>query len=248
MIKKIIALFILIMSVVPVSYARVGQPSFVFAINENPAADSSSSAGKDNGLSGGAVTAITLGSIGGAALLGLGGWLYKRKTAQCLTAGCIRGSAEPLVPFCIEQNPNAEFYARINNNYPYLKKALSLNEIHYCPHSKYLLVYDTSIEKRVFDSVKFNLPAGVKSIKITQVTDAFKNGDFTAELFLYEKFKSADNQAEPDILAGIKNETDIAGVIMKTVSIDASQYESAVYVISNYSSKRIYAVVFEFIF
>ncbi len=35
---------------------------------------------------------------------------------------------------------------------------------------------------------------------------------------------------------------------MKTVSIDASQYESAVYVISNYSSKRIYAVVFEFIF
>ena len=189
--------------VIPVSYARIGQPSFVFAINENPAAGSSSPAGKDNGLSGGAVTAITLGSIGGAALLGLGGWLYKRKMAQCLTAGCIRGLTEPLVPFCIEQNPNAEFYARINNNYPYLKKALSLNEIHYCPHSKYLLVYDTSIEKRVFDSVKFNLPAGVKSIKITQVTDAFKNGDFTAELFLYEKFKSADNQAEPDILAGI---------------------------------------------
>ncbi len=248
MMKKIIALFILIMLTIPVSYARVGQPSFVFAINENPVASSSSPERKESGLSGGAVTAITLGSIGGAALLGLGGWLYKRKTAQCLTAGCIRGSVEPLLPFCIEQNPNSEFYARINNNYPYLKKALSLNEIHYCPHSKYLLVYDTSIEKRVFDSVKFNLPAGVKSIKITHVTDAFKNGDFTAELYLNRKFKTTDNQTESDILAGIKNETDIDGVIMKTVSIDTSQYESAVYVISNYSSKRIYAIVFEFIF
>ena len=45
------------------------------------------------------------------------------------------------------------------------------------------IFWDTSIEKRVFDSVKFNLPAGVKSIKITHVTDAFKNGEFTAELF-----------------------------------------------------------------
>ena len=85
----------------------------------------------DGGLSGGAVTAITLGSIGGAALVGLGAWMYKRKTEQCLTAGCLRGVQNPIVPFCIERDFNSEFYARINNNYPYLKKALSLNEIHF---------------------------------------------------------------------------------------------------------------------
>ena len=101
----------------PAAFARVGQPSFVFAIDRNPVAGDTP-AGENtshkDGLSGGAVTAITLGSIGGAALLGLGGWLYKRKTAQCLTPGCIRGNIDPLTPFCIEKNWACVYNKAIN--------------------------------------------------------------------------------------------------------------------------------------
>ena len=249
MLKKLISLFIIIAFTTQLSYARVGQPTFVFAINENPAAASGENNNNgDDGLSGGAVTAITLGSIGGAAVLGLAGWLYKRKLEQNLVAGCIRGSADPLVPFCIEHNPNAEFYARINKNYPYLKKALNLNEIHYCPNSKYILIYDTSIEKRTFDSIRFNLPQGVKSLKITHVTDPFKQGELTTELFFNQKNNNSSQQGV-NVLKNIQNEiTNIEGVIMKTIPADSSKYDSALYVINNYAEKKIYGIVFEFIF
>ncbi len=247
MLKKIFAIFIITALTAPITSAKVGQPTFVFAIDDNPAAASNTN--KDEGLSGGAVTAITLGSIGGAAILGLAGWLYKRKIEQNLAAGCIRGTMGPLVPFCIDQNPNSEFYARINKNYPYLQKALSLNEIHYCPASKYLLVYDTKIEKRTFDSVKFSIPEGVKSIKITHVTDSFKQGEIATELFLNQKPSSSNKQAAPDILKNIENERpDMEGVIMKTVSVNTLNYDSGIYVITNYSGQKIYGIVFEFIF
>ena len=247
MLKKIITFFMLLAITAPAAFARIGQPSFVFAIDRNPVAGDTPAGGNTghkDGLSGGAVTAITLGSIGGAALLGLGGWLYKRKTAQCLTPGGIRGNIDPLIPFCIEKNPDAEFYARINRNYPYLQKALSLNEIHYCPNSKYILIYDTPQEKRTYDTVKFNLPAGVKSIKITHVTDPFKNGDLTTELF----FTSKNVQSEIDVLKDIKNETELEGVIIKTVPADTLKYDSAVNVITNYTEKKIYRILFEFVY
>lgn len=37
------------------------------------------------------------------------------------------------------------------------------------------------------------------------------------------------------------------GIIIKTTSSDISQYESASYIISNYASKKTYAVVIELI-
>lgn len=248
MIKQIIAIFIIIALISPTAFARVGEPSFVFSIDDYFTSDSSKNNKDDGGLSGGAVTAITLGSIGGVALLGLGGWLYKRKTEQSLTAGCIRGSQNPLIPFCMEENSNAEIYARINQNYPYLRKALSLNEIHYCPDSKYLLIYDTAIEKRKFDSVKFEIPQGTKSLKITHVTEPFKQNDVTVELFLY---KDKINSSEPE-LAKLTNligkESENNGIIIKSLNADFTNYPYAAYVVSNYSDKKIYAVVIEFIF
>ena len=39
MLKKLISLFIIIAFTTQLSYARVGQPTFVFAINENPGGD-----------------------------------------------------------------------------------------------------------------------------------------------------------------------------------------------------------------
>lgn len=125
-----------------------------------------------------------------------------------------------------------------------MQKALSQNEIHYCPDSKYILIYDTSQDKRTFDTVKFNLPAGVKLIKITHVTDPFKAGDLTTEMF----FASKNAQSEIDTLKGIKNETKLEGVIIKTIPVDTSKYDSAVYVITNYTEKKIYGTVFEFVY
>lgn len=248
MLKKIISILIIITFTIPFAYARVGQPTFVFAINDNPAAASEQNNSSNDGLSGGAITAITLGSIGGASVLGLAGWLYKRKLEQNLTAGCVSGSANSLVPFCIERNPSSEFYARINKKYPYLKKALSLNEIHYCPNSKYLLIYDTSIEKRTFNSIKFNLPQGTKNLKITHVTDPYKNDELTVELFFNQKNNEQSRQGV-NVLKNIKNEiTDIDGVIMKTIPVDTSKNDTGLYVINNYSEKKIYGIVFEFIF
>ena len=248
MVKKILTLFILIVFMTPATFARVGTPAFTFAIDDyfNDASDTQHAKRDGGGLSGGAVTAITLGSIGTAALLGLGGWLYKRKTEQSLTAGCIRGAKNPLIPFCMETDLNAEIYARINNNYPYLKKALSLNEIHYCPDSKYLLIYDTTIEKRKFDSVKFEIPQGTKALKITQVSDPFSKKDLTVELYLY---KDNSNTVEPDI-AELKNinANGSSGIIMKSLNIDFTNYPYAAYIVSNYSDKKIYAVVIEFVF
>lgn len=241
MLKKLLALFIILSLNAPYASARVGTPSFNFEIAENPAAQDTGS--KDNGLSGGAITAITLGSIGGAGLLGLGAFLLRRQAEKNLAAGTVIGTRKPICPICLDKNPNAQIYERINKNYPYLKKALSLNEIHYCPDSKYILVYDTSIEKRKFDLIKFYIPQNTKSLKITHVTDPFEEGDISTELYMYKKNQS--NPSESAMLKGESNKQN--GIIIKTTSSDISQYESASYIISNYASKKTYAVVIELI-
>lgn len=247
MIKRILAVILIALLISPSAIARVGHPSFTFAI-DNAVTGGNTTTGnnkKDGGLSGGAVTAITLGSIGGAALLGLGGWLYKRKSEQNLAAGCIRGGQNPLIPFCMETDNNVELYARINEHYPYLKKALSLNEIHYCPNSKYLLIYDTTIEKYKFDSVKFEIPHGTKSLKITHVTDPFDTKELNIELFLYKNI----NDIEPESAVLTSLTEDFAnGILIKSLTENFEQYPYGVYIVSNYSEKKIYAVVIEFIF
>ena len=110
--KKLLALFIILSLNTPYASARVGTPSFDFEIAENPAAQDTGS--KDNGLSGGAVTAITLGSIGGAGLLGLGAFLLRRQAEKNLTAGTVIGARKPICPICLDKNPNAQIYERIN--------------------------------------------------------------------------------------------------------------------------------------
>ena len=121
-----------------------------------------------------------------------------------------------------------------------------MNEIHYCPDSKYLLIYDTVIEKHKFDSVKFEIPQGTKSLKITQVSDPFNNKDMTAEIFLY---KNNSNTSEPETaeLTTLENQ-EKNGIIMTSLNTDSQKYHYAAYVVSNYSDKKVYAAVIEFIF
>lgn len=243
MIRKIFSSFIVIFLFCSCSYARVGTPSFNFAINDlfNENADVSSK--KDDGLSGGAVTAITLGSIAGAGILALGGLIYKKQAAKCLSEGSIRGIGELLAPVCMDENLSSEFYKRIDNHYPYLKYALSQNEIHYCPNSKYLLIYDTPIEKMKYDTNRFTIPDGTKELKITLAAEPFEKGEVEIELYLYKNSEPVLGQEEA-VLNDIKQQK---GLMIKSTLIDYED-KSGILVISNYAKKRIYAVAVEFIF
>ena len=78
-------------------------------------------------------------------------------------------------------------------------------------------------------------------MKITHVTDPFEEGDISTELYMYKK-----NQSNPSESAMLKGESNKQKII-KTTSSDISQYESASYIISNYASKKTYAVVIELI-
>ena len=93
--------------------------------------------------------------------------------------------------------------------------------------------------------MKFEIPQGTKALKITQISDHFNKKDLTVELYLY---KDNSNTTEPDI-AELKNinENFSSGIIMKFLNADFTNYPYAAYVVSNYSDKKIYAVVIEFI-
>mgnify|MGYP003291112908 CR=1 FL=1 len=60
-------------------------------------------------------------------------------------------------------------------NYPYLQKWLNLFELKKCPNAKYLLIYDTSLDKNRFCVVKFEILQGVKNINIATVTNNIDN-------------------------------------------------------------------------
>lgn len=242
--KKLLPVFIMFAFLTQISFARVGNPAFVFDISQNSSSDDNKK--DDDSLSSGAITAITLGSIGAASLFGIFGWLYKRKASQCLTLGSAKGSSNLLSPFCMDENLNSEFYKRIDNNYPYLKKALSLNEIHYCPNSKYLLIYDTVIDKRKYDVIKFSIPNNTRTIKFTFVSDAFENNDITHELFLYKDIKQTQSPAEAKLKNILKEQKQ--GIVIEKFDFKDVNYSNADFVISNYSYRKKYALVIEFIF
>lgn len=75
--------------------------SFDITINDIPPGGGGKSEDKNSsgGLSDGAITAITLGSIfGGLAAGGIGYYFYKKGT--CLTGACVSPKSNPLIPIC----------------------------------------------------------------------------------------------------------------------------------------------------
>lgn len=76
--------------------------TFDITINDIPPGGGSSN-NKPSGLSGWAVTAITLGSIfGGLAAGGIGYYFYKKGT--CLTGACVWDKSNPLIPVCLDNS------------------------------------------------------------------------------------------------------------------------------------------------
>ncbi len=118
---------------------------------------------KSGGLSGGAVTAITLGSIFGG--LAMGGF-YKKGT--CLTGACVWDKSNPLVPICGERKKEY-----INNTYPNLKKAIENEDICLdCSKKKYIFIKDYEIKNKTFSRTYFKNEDFTK-IKVIQYSAPF---------------------------------------------------------------------------
>ena len=136
-------------------------------------------------------------------------------------------------------NLESEFYQRIDNNYPCLKKALSLSEIHFCPDSKYILIYDTKIDKKIFDSIRFKIPEGTKSLRIYFASQPYSKGEITQELYLSDE--SEDFLKDTKIFENTQEGTSI-----HDVKISESEKLGNL-IISNYSNLKTYAVAIELV-
>lgn len=118
-----------------------------------------------DGLSGGAVTAITLGSIGGVALGGIIYWIYKLYFAKGMVVGCAVGCNTPLAAICLDKE-NVNLIIKKHTEDILLKKALEHTEIKPCPETKYILIPDTYLKENTFNTIGFEVPTGMTKMKI----------------------------------------------------------------------------------
>ncbi|MFI3299914.1 MAG: hypothetical protein R3Y28_00690 [Candidatus Gastranaerophilales bacterium] len=132
-----------------------------------------------DGLSGGAVTAITLGSIGLLALGGLGYWIYKKYYAQGICAGNAIGCDCPIMAICFDENAKCEMIAKYPEN-TLLNKALKQTKITQCPCNKYILIPDTTIEYNTFNTIGFEVPKNMKNFRMIM---ARSNAKIEPEIF-----------------------------------------------------------------
>ena len=107
----------------------------------------------DGGLSDGVITAIALGSVfGGLGVLsGVGYYFYKN--SKGLQAGCTCGQK------CPYQTIDSKTYQEIltdKKRYTYLMKASEKSVIN--SNYRYLIIPDTEIKHRIFNTVFFELP------------------------------------------------------------------------------------------
>ncbi|CCY62482.1 unknown [Clostridium sp. CAG:967] len=132
--------------------------------------------GKSGGLSGGAVTAITLGSIfSGLAAGGVGYYFYKKGT--CLTGACVWDKSNPLIPICGDRKK-----VYIDNNYPHLKRAIENEDICLdCSKKKYIFIKDSAIKNKTFSRFYFK-NEDFTNIKIIQYSKPFKISNNIPEL------------------------------------------------------------------
>ncbi len=122
---------------------------------------------KSGSLSGGAVTAITLGSIfGGLTAGGIGYYFYKKGT--CLTGACVWDKTNPLIPICGDRKKEYN-----DNAYPYLKKAIENEDICLeCSKKKYIFIKDYAIKNKAFLRFYFKNEEFTK-IKVIQYLKPF---------------------------------------------------------------------------
>lgn len=176
--KKLFCIILLTLFISPVfSAVTDSNNSFEIELNQVPTGSSKS----HNGLSDGAVTAITLGSVFGGigALTGIGYYFFKHSPG--LTCGFACGEKCPYQLVSLE---NPEFITK--SNYTYLIKAY--NELKN-KNGKYLVIPDTSIEPNSYNTIYFEIPYKNKEInfKIYQASEPINNKELDSEIFINPK-------------------------------------------------------------
>ena len=119
----------------------------------------------DSGLSGGAVTAITLGSIGAVALGGLGYFIYNKFLAKGLACGCAAGLDCPIMSLCLDNNAVCGMIKKYPEN-TLLNKIFEKICINECCKSKYVIIQDTSIRVKTFNTATFEIPEGYSNFRV----------------------------------------------------------------------------------
>lgn len=177
----------------PVALCAGNQSTDTFSVNLSPAdipapvSDPPKSSGS-SGLSGGAITAITLGSIGGVAVLGGLAWLLKPYWGQGMVSGAAIGIDCPVLPVTLDDAAVNTILAK-NPCYGYLAKSFQISPISESTSARYLMIPDTAINPDTFNSVLFRIPTEVKNsqglinVKITQISDSITSNEFEAKLY-----------------------------------------------------------------
>lgn len=167
--KKILCL-ILIFMLCPIGFCtpQTSQNAFEILIDEVPPGGEEISAQKQSGgLSDGAVTAITLGSVfGGLGILGGLGW-YFAKHMSGLACGFACGMDKPIKPIFL-----ADFCKDFSNN-KYLEKVFGF--LDKSSDKKYLFIPDTEINNRTYHTIIFEIPKDMPNFKIVQISDSMLN-------------------------------------------------------------------------
>lgn len=241
--KAFAVIFCLIFSFAQVSFANSSQSQNNFAIRvvEAPSGDISK---EKKGLSDGAISAIVLGStFGGLGVLsGIGYYFYKNSKCN-LKAGLVCGKNSPY-----QTLNNSEFLNLIckKEKYFYLMKAK--DEVKSENSTIYLVIPDTKIEAKTFDTIFFELREfkNGANFRIVQSTKPFeiKNNipNINSDIFINPK--ENDVEKIPTSTEKIANNN---GILIKKGTIKPSIKQTLGLTIQNNSEKeQIYAIIVEF--
>lgn len=226
-------------------YADNRQSQNTFQININDVPANVQTNDSKSGLSDGAVTAIALGStFGGLGILtGIGYYFYKN--SKDLQAGLICGKK------CPYQTVNSKTFCEILANkkeYTYLMKASTKSDVN--KNYYYLIIPDTDIKTRTFNTVFFELPNTFNSeinFRIIQASKPFKLQKNIPQLDsdIFINPKSADVKKIPTYTKELNPD---GGFLVKSGKIQNSSSNILTLTTQNLSNKenQIYAIIVEF--
>ena len=198
---------------------------------------------KEEGLSDGAITAIALGStFGGLGILsGIGYYFYKN--SKGLQLGCACGQK------CPYQTIDCKTYQEILANkkkYTYLMKASEKSIIN--PNYYYLIIPDTEIKAKTFNTVFFELPktnCATVNFRIIQASKPYKIAknipDLDSNIFANPKDKKV--KKIPSYTKELNSE---GGYLIKNGTISNLTNNIITITTENWSNNQIYAIIVEF--
>ena len=219
--------------------------SFEIPIDSVPPGDAAG--GKSGGLSSGAVTAITLGSVfGGITAIGGLGWYLSGKSG--LASGFACGCNSPYSTIKIDDYLILGKLKKDNCENKYLIKAFEYINPEEETSKKYLVVPDLDIKSKSYNTIFFDLPLSdnLNKVKIIQVSDPFTMKSslpgINSKIILNPKSK--DSYELPTTV----DEGDFEnGILIKRGIISKYGDKTAVLITENrMNHSKVYAVIVEF--